>query len=169
MTALTASLNCQVLRSGLADESQSDQLEELCECCGVDDLLSLFCWQEIKAQAELEGPLWANFALQYSTSIICIAAVGHLGQAELPAASMSVSLYGILANRTIVLTLTGALETQASQARASCSLLWPVPPPPPPPLFPPFSPPSHLVASSASLTLTVAHFLGSAQCSFLLF
>ena len=72
------------------------------------------CQQEVKAQAALGGPLWANFGLQYTTSIVCIAAVGRLGQTELAAASMSVSLYGILA-RTVVLSLTGALDTQASQ------------------------------------------------------
>ncbi len=87
----------------------------------------LVVYQEIKAQAALGGPLWANFALQYSTSLVCIAAVGHLGQTELAAASMSVSLYGIL-GRTTLLSLTGALDTQASQARICVSFSYQTPP-----------------------------------------
>ena len=54
----------------------------------------------------------------YTSNLVCIAAVGHLGELELAAASMSISMYSIL-GQGIILSMVGALDTQASQVVAT--------------------------------------------------
>lgn len=70
--------------------------------------------QELGGQAQLAAPQWFNMACQYSISLVCIATVGRLGELQLAAASMSVSVFSIL-GQSLIISMIGALDTQASQ------------------------------------------------------
>lgn len=70
--------------------------------------------QELRGQATIAGPQYCNMVAQYTISLICIASVGRLSELDLAAASMSFSVYTILGN-SIIISMIGALDTQASQ------------------------------------------------------
>ncbi|KAK9806061.1 hypothetical protein WJX73_010332 [Symbiochloris irregularis] len=71
--------------------------------------------QELASQATIAGPQYINMITMYASNLVCIATVGHLGELELAAASMSISMYSIL-GQGVILSMVGALDTQASQA-----------------------------------------------------
>lgn len=70
--------------------------------------------QELASQATIAGPQYVNMITMYTSNLVCIAAVGHLGELQLAAASMSISMYSIL-GQGVILSMVGALDTQASQ------------------------------------------------------
>ena len=75
--------------------------------------------QELRGQVTIAGPQYINMITMYSCNLVCIAAVGHVGEMELAAASMSISMYSIL-GQGVILSMVGALDTQASQVRTLC-------------------------------------------------
>ena len=76
-----------------------------------------YVWQELRGQGSIAGPQFGNMVGQYTISLVCIAAVGRLGQLDLAAASMSFSIYTIM-GQSVIVSMIGALDTQASQVCA---------------------------------------------------
>ena len=55
-------------------------------------------------------------ASQLTINLICIAVVGHYSELDLAAASLSVDVYSIM-GQSVIISMLGALDTQASQVK----------------------------------------------------
>ncbi|KAG2498960.1 hypothetical protein HYH03_003149 [Edaphochlamys debaryana] len=71
--------------------------------------------QNVRECSKMFLPLLLNYICAYSINIVTLSFVGHIGKAELAAAALGTSLVSIL-GRTIIMGLSGGLDTLASQA-----------------------------------------------------
>lgn len=58
---------------------------------------------------------------QYTVTLVCIAAVGRVGELELAGAAMSMSIWAIM-GQSIIVSMLGGLDTQASQVNEGTAL-----------------------------------------------
>lgn len=72
-------------------------------------------WQELRRQCWLAGPMVIVNLLQYSTTIVSVAFVGHLGELELASASIANSLAGVLGYYVLVNSLTCFLPDRLTE------------------------------------------------------